>query len=301
MKNVLLLGPDFFGYLDRINNALSKYYSVEQKYTFNPASFGNRLNKKNALSRYYGNLEVVEDVDIVLVINGRYLPSDYLCKIKKLNPKAQFVLYIWDDYKNVNHNELFLNCFDLIFTFSKNDSCEYNLIYQPFFYSEILSCDKSIGLSFVGSMHSNRLSLFNEISRKLDSNSFLYLYSDPISFIKNIKNIKAIFKIKFRKLQYNKYINILSKSKITLEIPHKNQKNITTRAIEVLGTQTKLITTSEKIKELDFYCSDNIFVLNNENLDQIISWSKIPYKKIDSKILKKYSLDTWCRAITSYE
>lgn len=101
-------------------------------------------------------------------------------------------------------------------------------------------------------------------------------------------------------MSYEEYINTLSKSACTLEILHDNQNNITTRAIEVLGTDTKLITTSKAIKQLDFYRPNNIFIIddiNNINFKLLEYWMKIPYEKIDKNLLDSYSIDNWIKTL----
>ncbi|MEJ5092689.1 hypothetical protein GEO21_21840 [Sphingobacterium faecium] len=301
MKNILLIGPEFFGYTDRIEQKLLERNNVEKLITFYPKGIIDRINKEEGLKSYYEKVVINSNFDQVIVINGKYISSEFLDRLRQKNLKAKFSLYIWDDFKNANHSDLFLNRFDQIFTYSKHDSEKYsNLIYQPFFYSDFdyKIKQKDISLSFVGSLHSNRLKIYKKISNLMTGDKYLYLYSDIINFFKNSKNWPLLFNVKFKSLPYSDYIDILSRSKISIEIPHVNQKNITTRAIEVLGSKTKLITTSLNIQECDFYKEANIFILKDNNYDSIEDWSKIPYEELDPIILDKYSIDTWCKILT---
>lgn len=302
MEKLLLIGPEFFGYTDRICVALSQYFIVDKQYTFNPGHIFNRYDKSGKMIKYYDSLKVEDTYDIVLVINGKFLPSSYLEKLKDKNLNTRFILYLWDDYKNVNHPKSFIHLFDTVYSYSKKDSeMHEELTFQPFFFSEATNCKKYFDLSFIGSMHSNRLQIFNEYSNLLGSNDFLYLYSDPINFLKLPSNWRYFSKVNFRKLKYEDYIDVLAKSKITLEVTHKNQENITTRAIEALGVRTKLITNSCNIKDFDFYLEENIFVIDDNNISQLKKWSTIPYKEIDKEIFEKYSINSWSLKVTKNE
>jgi len=301
MTKILIIGPKFFGYVDRIEKTLSKNYNVDKIYTFYPNSFRHRICKNKSLLNYYKKIEISRNYSSIIVVNGRNLPLDYLLKIRTMNPTARFILYIWDDYKNVNHSDDFINFFDIIYTYSKYDSIKYDkLIYQPFFYSNDIdesNWRKDIEISFIGSLHSNRYLIYKEIVKNISGKKFLYLYSEFFNFFKKSENWLKFNVVNFRSLPYETYIKILLRSKISIEIPHKLQSNITTRAIEVLGTKTKLITTSSKIVEYDFYNEDNIFVLTDMNFGKLNEWSKIPFKNLETSILKKYSIDTWCENI----
>lgn len=301
MKNIFLLGPEFFGYTDRIGQKLAETNSVKKIYTFYPKGILNRLLKTGSLESYYDSIEIGSNFDQILIINGKYIPEKFIDKLRDKNPKAQLILYIWDDFENANHSQSFLEKFDLLFTYSKGDSENFKYLkYQPFFYSDLERNDygKDIALSFVGSLHSNRLKVYKQIAKEISGAKYLYLYSEWINFFKSSRNWKLFRDVKFRSLPYVEYVNILKRSKISIEIPHVNQKNITTRAIEVLGTGTKLITTSKIIKQYDFYEPQNIFVLEGDNYKDIQAWSRLPYEKIDSEVLEKYSIESWCKAVT---
>lgn len=305
MKNVLLIGPEFFGYTDRIFDKLVENHQVLLEYTFTPNTLFKRFNKQKSLISFYQNKKTQKNQDCILVINGKDIPVSYIAKLRENNQNANFILYIWDDFKNVNHSEEFLNLFDRVYTYSKYDSVDYpNLIYQPFFYSfenKKQLNHKTINLSFVGSLHSDRFDVYNAISQIVSGYNYLYLYSDEIEFLKKNKNWKYFKYVNFKQLSYEKYVDILSKSRMTLEIPHLNQRNITTRAIEALGTKTKLITRSKAVLESDFYNPNNIFILNSENIAEIKKWSQIPYEEIDYNIQTKYTIDSWCKAVLNYE
>jgi hypothetical protein len=86
-----------------------------------------------------------------------------------------------------------------------------------------------------------------------------------------------------------------------LDIPEAEQTNITTRPIESLATETKIITTNTYIKRYDFYHEDNIFIIDDQirrvDISELEKWLSKPYVKIDSSIIDNYSIKTFCNEI----
>jgi len=205
-------------------------------------------------------------------------------------------LYLSADYIEYNFNSRFISFFDSIYTYSLFESKKYGFIYLPWFFTDFkIRKEKEIDISFIGSIHSGRLKYINLISCFDEISFFNYLYSDKISFFKDFfiwhKYIKNIH---FKELPYYKYIDILSKSIATLDLPELLQTNITTRPIEALGTSTKIITTNPNIKLYDFYNKDNIFILNeNNNFNYFKDWLSTPYKELNQNILNKYYIKNW--------
>lgn len=306
--SILVFGTPFFGYINRVVEHLEKRdISVDMRLTFADDLYSrflrwskqiiteqSYLNYKNS---YYSRIltTLKPDYDTVLIINGGTLPLSVLLQLKEKYPTSRFILYIWDDMHRINHNTTFLNCFDTIYTYSKLDALKFQFIFRPFFYSENFQNDKLFDLSFIGTLHSNRLHTLKSIQKQnpelIISN---YIYSDLISFFKNRSQSGAnIADVHFKKLSFKDYIKKLSLSKVTIELPIDNQNNITTRAIEVLGTKTKLLTTSSSVKDYDFYDENNILIFEKQEIPVLKEWIEIPYKEYSKEILNYYSIESW--------
>ena len=303
-KSFLVLGTPFFGYIDRICDLLkSKNYNLDCRYTYtyNFASRIIRLIKCDKIlnliiGKYYDKLinSLSDNYDKIVVINGNAIPPVVLEKLKSVYSSSKFILYIWDDINRLPYKSKTFLFFDKIYTYSLSDSKDYNLEYLPFFYSEVTKVQKSYDISFIGTLHGKRHEILNEIEKKTKKLKIAkYFYSDPFSYFKNYLLSVPYNEVNLKKLPYSEYIKLLSASKATIEIPDKDQKNITTRPIECLSTRTKLITTSESIKGYDFYNEVNIFILNGSNYDRINDWLCKPYHEYDKDIMKKYSLESW--------
>ncbi|MGL4954967.1 MAG: hypothetical protein ACRC4Y_05770, partial [Cetobacterium sp.] len=171
-------------------------------------------------------------------------------------------------------------------------------IYRPFFYSQ--ERDESLkkyDLSFIGTLHSDRRELLQLIisrMRLIDISFYCKIFVEKQRYLKKmlwLKNEKKMYIT--QGIPYTEVINIFSNSKAILEIQHPRQKTITTRSIEALGTKTKVITTVQNIKNHDFYNEDNYYIISRDNLNISKEWLNKPYKNIDEKIIKYYSLKTW--------
>ena len=57
--------------------------------------------------------------------------------------------------------------------------------------------------------------------------------------------------------------------------------------------ERKLITNNTDIKNYDFYNHDNIFILGEDNINEIKEFINKPYKKIDQDIIDYYDFDQW--------
>lgn len=90
---------------------------------------------------------------------------------------------------------------------------------------------------------------------------------------------------------------IYSKSKACIELPSLHQTAPTTRAIECLGTKTKIITTCTQIQDYDFYNPNNILIVNRNTINIDMDWLNSPYQELKEKIVSHYSLDAWFNKI----
>ena len=110
------------------------------------------------------------------------------------------------------------------------------------------------------------------------------------------KDLKLNFRIieKWEKLvSYDKYLEMLSETKCILDYNQDGQTGLSLRPMEALFLEKKLITNNKEIKNYDFYNSNNIFILEEDNIEDIKEFMEKPYKKIDSKIIDYYNFEQW--------
>ncbi|WP_417431767.1 hypothetical protein [Halpernia sp.] len=298
---ILIFSENFFGYADRIKEHLQKRnFEVDLKYFFIPGTL-DRIKKKifkieyNQKPHYKHILSDDTIYDLVLVINGKDIPNFVIKKLSDKYKNCKKILYIWDDIKNLNPPEIFLQLFDKIYTYSKFDADENpDLEFLPFFYThQSNTVSRKQDAAFVGTVHSDRyqkLKNFKKNNPKL--HFYFYLYAGFITYLKYLSKVN-IKDVQFTPLTYDDYIKVVANSKCLIELPHPTQRNITTRAIEVIGTHTKLITTSDAVKNYDFYNPINIFIVKDNNVSEIQNWIKNSYQEYPEEIIRKYYIDNW--------
>lgn len=95
-----------------------------------------------------------------------------------------------------------------------------------------------------------------------------------------------------RPIPYKEVIKLITESRAILNVLLPDQQGATLRDYESIYNEVKLITTNTKIKNLDFYDKENIFILNEDNLNDLKSFLYSPYKKLSEELLKQYSINT---------
>lgn len=68
---------------------------------------------------------------------------------------------------------------------------------------------------------------------------------------------------------------------------------LTLRPMEALFFGRKLITTNKDIKNYDFYCPENIFILDEQPDEDIRAFLNAPMKKIPFDIVSGYTAERW--------
>ena len=99
-------------------------------------------------------------------------------------------------------------------------------------------------------------------------------------------------------LPYGRVIELITKTKAILNVAMENQQGITLRDMESIFLNVKLLTTNKNIVNQDFYCPNNVYVVENLNLDNFLDFMKKPYIPVNQRIKEKYTFDSFIREIT---
>ena len=243
-------------------------------------------------------------IDVVFLLSGQEILNDFLEQLKSLYPKAKFVWYLWDNTSAMAGFENAKHYFDTVISFDIKESEEKGLVYSPLFYSAEKKTEKIYDLCFIGSLHSNRIDIVDSIVRtKLFKKAFIHIYATKKSYVKYLfKNMRKLLKyVRLGKISLTGSVNIMAKSKYVLDITFPSQTGLSMRTFEALGCHSKLITTNSNIVNYDFYSPDNIFILNENNVEALNSVDiDSPFKKPDAAIFNYYSLDNWISRLIKY-
>ncbi|HCF38843.1 MAG TPA: hypothetical protein DER56_07285 [Thermosipho africanus] len=85
----------------------------------------------------------------------------------------------------------------------------------------------------------------------------------------------------------------IGKSKAILDILSNPNDGLSLRPMESMFHRKKLITNSLLISNYDFYRSQNIFILGEDDLNKLPEFLNSPYEDIDEELIKKYDFKSW--------
>lgn len=331
-SRVLFIAPKFFGYEREIKLELERVGCQVEWRNERPAS--SPLIK--ALIRFRPELvamisdayfdriiqEAVErQFDTVFVIKGEALSLERLRRLRRCLPEARFLYYSWDSLKNFKNSGKKLSCFDKVYSFDRFDCInDQGIKHLPLFYvnayealaasSAADATEQDIDLLFLGSIHSDRYQVVQRIFKAADiaaPNVKLYahfFYQSRWVFVVR-KLLDRYFRlipwrdVQWQSLSLQEVLALVSRSRILVDIHHPGQTGLTMRTIESIGAGKKIITTNQDIVNSDFYCSDNILVIDRSSPVISKSFIEIPYRPLPDKIYRRYSLRSWLDEIFS--
>lgn len=201
--------------------------------------------------------------------------------------------------------------FDKIYSFDFDDCKKYHFIYLnqflPFSLSEMKKIRENIfdnntvkKCFFIGEYWKNRVEVINKLAPILQLNNYETDFN-LINYEGLNKANATIEQSKYytlgKKISYFDNIEKVKQSDIILEIVQIGQTGVTLRAIEAILFNKKLITTNKSIKEYDFYNANQIFILDDQNDQDIINFLHTRFTPVSLNILYQYSADAMLTTI----
>lgn len=329
---ILFVAPKFFGYEKLIKEELERLGCRVDWHDDRPASTALvkalirfRPELVSYMSKNYFD-HIIDDsrgknYDVVFVIKGEALSVERLQRFRHYQPKAQFLYYTWDSLKNFKDSREKLECFDKVYSFDRFDSLTNSKVkHLPLFYvrvyeeltkSSLKDIVQDIDLLFLGSIHSDRYAvvkrIFNAAKQSLPNIStyaYFFYQSKWVFTLRKLVDSRFMSipwrSIKWQSLNLKKTFAFISRSRILVDVHHLGQTGLTMRTIESLGAQKKLITTNADVINYDFYCPENICVVDRIYPVVPTSFLRIPYQALPSEIYYKYSLHFWLNEIFGF-
>lgn len=317
-KKVLFIGIGFYDYEDSIIKEFNKLdYQVDyfsevplSNWTYRFHSRMRNSSKINEINNYHAKQIANKsdaNYDLIFIIKCENMSSDALKIIKAKNPKAKFVLYLWDSVIRIANIKSKFDFFDKIYSFDRidclnNKSFSFNPLFFREEYVQNLEKNKTYDLYHLGWYHSDRLSLLKKIAKFCNENGQKYklkLLTGYFSYYMHKLTNKELGSSKefliFKTLSTKQNVDNILVSNIILDIAHPLQSGLTMRTIELLGSQKKLITTNADVINYDFYKPANIYIIDRENPQLDLNFFKQPYQYIPDEIRLKYSVNNWLK------
>lgn len=318
-KRILLISTDFFNYHQLIQKELeSQGWQVTY---LNDRPSGNTflkilIRKVRFLIEWYLNyfyskkIENLGVFDHVLIIKGEGITPKIINKIKKNHCRGKIYLYLWDGIKNSVGALENAKVVDKTLTFDSDDSEKFKFDLLPLFYVS-KSSEKNVrpqkwNVSFVGSIHGDRLKVIQAVKKYLNNNSefFIFVYFPSRLLFHVSKLLDASFQyfnqneLSLKSIAKSQADDIFNQSVAVLDIHHAHQTGLTMRTLEVLSLGKKLITTNEAIKKYSFYDNTAICVIDRKKpyIDALFFKTDVPSDYTDR--LKPYELTNWVKKLT---
>lgn len=318
-KKVLYVAPVFFGYENEIKGELERQgaqvtFLLDRPFNSAFLKGLTRVRREwviGAADRYYKKklASINAEFDYVFVVSGQTLSQKTLVGWRQQFPSAKFILYMWDSFSNRQQAVANLEYFDSVFSFDKNDAQEFGLHFRPLFFSKGFETAEQVAgefdISFIGTAHSDRYSIVQKIDRQLGASVkrywYLFLQANWVYWFYRLTNAS------FREARYTDFQfdtiskvevqRVFNRSKVILDIEHPYQTGLTMRTLETLGARKKLVTTNSSVKFYDFYDEENIYVIDRAEPSIPAEFFDKPYKQVDLKTYRKYSLVGWVEEI----
>lgn len=315
-KSVLYVAPKFFGYdqdileeLERRGAAIDFLYDrpFDSPAMVALTRFA-RPAVMPAVDRHYlAELKRFgrTSYDLVFVVNGQTLSSEFLKTLKTNYATAQFVLYMWDSMANRPSAVRNTSFFDRVLTFDRRDAAAYDMTFRPLFYSRGFDTPPGgvfqYDISFIGTAHSDRAKIVSDIDRFLpaDARRFWYLYLQARWVFAAYKLTNPTFRstkisqVSFQPMAKKTVQAVMAGSRAILDIEHPRQIGLTMRTFETLGASKKLVTTNREVESYDFFDAANICVVSREDAVIAKGFLEADYQPLAASLRHKYSLAGW--------
>ncbi len=273
---------------------------------------------ERVLENYYKNAvdALSNNYDYILVIRGEYTPVNAVKYLRKKNPNAKMVLYMWDSIRNNHGIEKKWDLFDKVYSFDRADYLAHKeeIGFIPLFYCEEYineldqNAEKKYDIAFIGTAHGDRAKIVNQVERickkhGLAMYKFLYCPHTLVYFYNRLFN-KDYRYVKKKDLSFalkpqKEIYEIYSQTNCVLDVEIKTQTGLTMRTMDILGLKKKLITTNADIINYDFYNPNNILVIDRNHVKLKKSFLNTPYEELDPEIYNKYSMKSWLLQLLS--
>lgn len=281
--------------------ANEKFINFFQKTFFKNKKYKRELVENHKLREYYRRISEFEILDYALVIRPDLFPIEVIQELKKKTKKL--IAYQWDGIEKFPKVKDYFSLFDSFFCFDYEDEKNNIKPITNFYFDCLPPVYKSSNvqrprLYFVGLYWENREKKIDRFIEEMSSKNvelaiFIQYYNQ--SEIKNpkIKYIKE--RVTFRENLKN-----VEEADILLDFVDPVHNGLSIRFFEALYYKKKVITDNIMVKNYDFYHPSNIFVLENDNYNDIDAFLRSSYHEISEDIVKKYGFSSWIRKIITH-
>lgn len=317
-KRILLIAPDFFNYYKVICSSLESdgwevAYLSDRPPVGSLAKIGIRKARflfHGFLNSYYRQkLQAMGRFDRILIIKGEGITPKSLALLREINGTAKITLYLWDGIKNVPGGERLSRLVDDVYTFDPEDAKAFGFKLQPLFYvnneqKTTLSAAPRYLISFVGSIHSDRLQVISRVRKVVPADGmfvFVYFPSKLLYYFRKFFDFSfgafSASELSLTSISKNAVEDVFRFSYAVLDIQHPKQTGLTMRTMETLALGKKLVTTNPTVVQYPFYSPKNICVVDRMNPVIPASFFEEGVDESSVQAVQDYELRKWTQRV----
>ena len=313
-KKLVIVGPPSFGYLTKINEALTSFSGIEStivlidkssfKYknllhrllnSFSKVFLNKNLKKEYLNSFLIDSIKKLGHQDVIFMIRPDLLSPKTLNFLK--TQTQSLTAFYYDSTRRFPKKIDIINYFDTVYSYDKLDVETYNLKFLTNYIFDERENVNFEQLFFNISTFDYRYQSMEELANYIDEKKWskeilIYgsngLKSDSLTLIHEQISVDVV-------------ADKINRSKIIIEIQRKEQIGLSFRVFEALGQRKKLITTNTDIVNYDFYHPQNILVIDEAAINIPEDFVNSPYIPISDKVLDKYRLRNWTKKLFDLE
>lgn len=239
---------------------------------------------------------------LVVIFDFDFRPA-LLRWLKWKDPEMKRVVWLWnvfDDVTRYTKEECELVCtFDDEFA-RRTGFAHIDNFHFPKLFARIESSDRPQGIksdvAYVGANKSRFVEL-HEIAEELQSRGITYdfVVTDTNEDRSSVRDDGI--KVSSEFVGYESYLDGIMDSRSILELVKEGQSSSTLRVLEAAYFGKKLITNNENIKKSDLYKREDVFLIGEDDWNELSSFLDSPFAPIEESILNRYSFENWISGI----
>lgn len=233
--------------------------------------------------------------DVIIKLGRVFIKEEELKLLKDKGKKL--ICHYWDtiSYDELDKFELDKKYFDKISSYDRENCKEFKLKYLPNFYfeEEKIKKDEIKDIYCIMSDFTKK-ELLERISEYCIKNR---IKADINLVNEKLAQTKSNIKILEKGIELEQMIKKCKSTKAILEIIRDRNKAPSMRTMDCIGLRKKLITNNKSIIEEDFYNSNNILIIDENNINIPNEFFLTPYEELSRDIYEKYNLKNWLKEL----
>jgi len=245
----------------------------------------------------------LEQFNKIVLVNG--LGPQWLFHPRwKLSPLLDSYFFLWDParcprYAPNSETLEALKAWHKVYSFQREDCAEFGLRFNSTMYAPpppgILSAKAEIlcDVLFLG-VPKDRLPVLRELHAQLANMGLRVFFRIGITDDKHNNPEQAPgWHITREWLDYSDYLCMVRQSRCLLDLYQSIQTGFSLRVMEHIYFGKKLITNNRVIKQAEFYHPNNIFILDEDDMQRLTDWLELPFVPAGDEIKDYYKFENW--------